>query len=109
MSETISGTIVELWEGRGQGDGDYAYSPPSFTVGWYFTELEAIAGVKGKGGWGSDGKVVRHQVLKQNHNDGSSSYYKMQVIEVSSINLDKMREEALAKLTPAEKKLLGVE
>jgi hypothetical protein len=107
MSEKISGTMVDLWEVRGQGDSDFG-NAPTYTTGWYLTELEAVACAKGKGAWGSDGKINRHQVLKQDHENGSSSYYKIQSIEISPGDLEKMKIEALSKLTAADKKILGL-
>jgi hypothetical protein len=107
MSETISGTLVYLWEGRGQGDSDHG-GTPTYTVGWYLTQIEAIEAVKTSGSWGSPGKVNMVQVLKEDHADGSSSYYEIRHIEVSSVDMNKARERALAKLTPAEKQLLGL-
>lgn len=107
MSETISGTLVDLWEGLGQGDSDHG-NAPTYTVGWYLTEAEAIEAVRTAGAWGSPGKVDRVQVLKANSDNGSYDYYEIRYIEVSCVDLEKARERALAKLTADEKKLLGL-
>jgi hypothetical protein len=109
MKEMLSGELIIIYEGRGQGDSDHG-NAPWFTVGWYLTEAEATEAVKTSGGWGTPGDVRTATALKT---DGELEfYYKLVPIEVTSIDIkkaqEKIREQALAKLTPLEKKALGL-
>jgi hypothetical protein len=102
MKELLSGEVVTVWEGLGQGDSDFG-NAPWYTVGYYLTNGEATEAVKTSGGWGSPGKVRSAQAIKS-----GDLYFLFEKIEITPVDLKKIRDQALAKLTPAEKKALGL-
>lgn len=99
----LSGEVVYIYEGRGQGDSDHG-NAPWHTVGYFLTQAEATEAVKTAGGWGTAGKVKTVQALK----DSSDNYYLIEDIEISPPSIERLRQKALAKLTAEEKKALGL-
>jgi hypothetical protein len=102
MKEFISGEVVYVYQGMGQGDSDHG-NAPWHTVGYFLTEAEAKEAVKSAGGWGTPGQVKTIHAIKSD-----DLYYSFEMIEISPPPLERLRQKALAKLTAEEKKALGL-
>lgn len=103
MKEFLSGEVVYVYEGLGQGDSDHG-NALWYTVGFYLTEEEAEEAVKTSGGWGTPGKVKIVQAIKAS----DDLYFRFQMIEISPPSQERLKQKALAKLTSEEKKALGL-
>lgn len=103
MKELFSGEVIYLYKGMGQGDSDHG-NAPWHTVGYFLTHAEATEAVKTAGGWGTAGKVQTIEAVVTSTGD----YFLIEGIEISPPPLERLRQKALAKLTPEEKKALGL-
>ena len=88
----------DLNEGRGR---DYVCAR-------FLSNMEAVKFARGRDVCGSNGKVQSGKVVAVTEN-GATLYFPINtVVEVYGTMEDKARSEALNKLTPAERKLLGL-
>jgi hypothetical protein len=96
-----------IYEAVGSNDSGWGGNHYSFPVGYASTHYGAQTLARGKGGWGSDGSVKEVAAVEI---DGRI------YLVTGPIDLDgkeaeakeNFRQNALAKLTPAEREALGV-
>jgi hypothetical protein len=105
MVEILQGELVYLFEGRGDVDQTEGRGGTR-CVGWYLSRKDAENAVKNEGVMGTPGYVKSHQALAVRMDNGDFQYYKIEKLEVETV--ETARQRALAKLTPEEKKLLGL-
>jgi len=105
LENMVFGEFIDLYKVTGCDFNDH-----QITVGYTFKYDQAIELAKGKGSWGSDGYVERSTFFKRAMNDGTFKYYEFKEIFVKDpISEKQIKEKALAKLTPEEIKILGLD
>lgn len=78
---------------------------PDFTIGYYWNRDAALEKAKGAGSWGTDGEIEEVEVLKANGN----IFVLSGPIQIFDDVDDEEKQAALAKLTPRQRRLLGLE
>lgn len=106
MIETLSGEMCYVYEAIGETDLN-KFKGGTYVIGYFLTQKEAEQAVKESGNYPAHRYVKAIQVLRELFTNSEDKYYLINKIEVGAESIVKAR--ALAKLTSAEKKVLGLE
>lgn len=99
-------TPVQVFRVQAEDDSGY----PRGAVGYFTSEFRARTAAKGKGAWGSDGRVDTAWAVS----DGNGKFHILVQEQPLELDIDYLQAEkdakaaALAKLTPHERQLLGL-
>lgn len=103
-------TQMEVWEVRGDTEMNEGRGP-MYTVGYFANYEHAVKAGKGVCAMGTDArperKVVDAVVFKDENGEDKVGLIK-EFITVHYEDPNEIRQQALAKLTPKERKILGV-
>lgn len=102
MVELLSGEMSHLWQLRITKVDDDAQEE----VSWFLTEEDAKEEALLARKPGIVSYVKAFQVLKQKMGDGRFTYWKVERVQIQSE--PEIRQQALAKLTSIEKRVLGL-
>jgi len=96
---------------RVEGDSDCEGRGPRNVIGHFFRDTTAHEAAKGKGAMGNMGYVIpiTGYIVTINHGtEAQSSFVLGARVEMNYEDPEDIRERALSKLTPEERRLLGV-
>lgn len=105
VGEHISGTVVEIYAATGPEDRTEGRGPWRDTS-YHLTEREATIACGGIGAMGEDGKVATRKAVRLS---GERGYFLLTPLIEITANPEaaaKLRMQALAKLSPAERAAL---
>ncbi len=105
MIELLSGELAYLYEALGEIDQNEGRGGRR-SLGFFHTQEEATEAAKNEGVMGTPGTVRTKQVLKQKMGNNQFAYWEIKKLEIE--DQEAIRKRALAKLTFAEKKALGL-
>lgn len=100
---TITGELCTFWQVKGDNDTTEGRGG-LHVVGWFETESEAKEAAQGQGVWGGAGYISSHQVFRQTLDNGKFAYWQLEKIELPLTAY----EQAMAKLSPKDRKVLGL-
>lgn len=104
----VTGELITIYEARGEKDTTEGRGG-TYLIGYYLDKAQAEESVKGKGVWDGPGSITVIDCFKQYLANEKFKYWKLNEADIDfSIKSDFLRQQALAKLTPEEIKLLGI-
>lgn len=103
----ISGDMVTVYKGIGQVDQNEGRGGTRI-VGYYLTLDEVVKAVENEGVMGTPGRFTVETALRKEAADGEYCYFIISPITISNFDMEKVKREALNKLSDLEKKALGL-
>lgn len=107
---SVSASIKYLsgYEVRGERDTTEGKGG-TYLIGYFTDKVSADKAAAKKGVWDHPGPIYPVELVEISFSDGSKAYYPNQPIELINITNEELKARALEKLTPEDKRVLGLD